>query len=154
MEDCQPVTNKWWKRGKVCVCVCACTCVCMHMRVQLAHVQLFVTPWTVTHKASLSLGFSMQEQWSGLPFPPPVDLSNPRIKPMFPESPALQVDSYCGARRKPQMRMPAHNAWILYSGQNSCSWNLGHSYWSSLNLNSWYFAHHDSFYLNFYLKKK
>ena len=76
----------------------------------LSHVQVFVIPWTVTHKASLSLGFSMQEQWSGLPFPPPVDLSNPRIKPMFPESPALQVDSYCGARRKPQMRMPAHNA--------------------------------------------
>ena len=62
------------------MCVCVRTCVCMHMRVQLAHVQLFVTPWIVTHKASLSLGFSRQEQWSGLPFPPPVDLSTPGIE--------------------------------------------------------------------------
>ena len=37
----------------------------------LSHVQLFVTPWTVAHQAPLSMGFSRQEYWSGLPFPSP-----------------------------------------------------------------------------------
>ena len=56
----------------------------------LSRVQLFVTPWTVAHQAPLSKGFSRQEHWSGLPFPPPGDLPDPGIEP---ESPALQVDS-------------------------------------------------------------
>ena len=46
--------------------------------------------WTVAHQALLSMGFSRQEYWSGLPFPSPGDLPDPRIEP---ESPALQVDS-------------------------------------------------------------
>ena len=37
----------------------------------LSHVQLFGTPWTVVHQAPLSMGFSKQEYWSGLPFPSP-----------------------------------------------------------------------------------
>ena len=44
-------------------------------------VQLFVTPWTVTHQVSLSMGFPRQEHWSGLPFPSPGDLPNLGIKP-------------------------------------------------------------------------
>ena len=40
-------------------------------------VQLFVTPWTVGHQAPLSMGFSRQEYWSGLPCPPPGDLPYP-----------------------------------------------------------------------------
>ena len=60
-------------------------CVCV-----LSHVQLFATPWTVAHQASLPWVFSRQEHWSGLPCPPPGDLPNPGIKP---RSPALQVDS-------------------------------------------------------------
>ena len=43
--------------------------------------QLFVTPWAVAHQAPLSVGFSRQEYWSGLPCPPPGDLPNPGIKP-------------------------------------------------------------------------
>jgi len=39
------------------------------------------------------MGFSRQKYWSGLPFPPPGDLLNPRIKSMTPVSPALQVNS-------------------------------------------------------------
>ena len=39
----------------------------------LSRVQLFVTMWTVAHQAPLSLGFSRQEYWSGLPFPSPGD---------------------------------------------------------------------------------
>ena len=37
----------------------------------LSHVQYFVTPWTAARQAPLSVGFSRQEYWSGLPFPPP-----------------------------------------------------------------------------------
>ena len=54
------------------------------------HVQLFVTPWTVARQALLSMGFSRQEYWSGLPFPSPGDLTDPGIEP---RSPALQADS-------------------------------------------------------------
>ena len=50
----------------------------------LSRVQLFVTPWTVAHHASLSMGFFRQEYWSGLPFPSPEDLPNPGIEPRFP----------------------------------------------------------------------
>ena len=56
----------------------------------LSHVRLFVTPWTVVHQAPLSMGFSRQEDWSGLPFPSPGHLDNPGIKP---GSPALQADA-------------------------------------------------------------
>ena len=56
----------------------------------LSGVQLFVTPWTVACQAPLSMGFSRQEYWNGLPCPPPGDLPNPGIKP---RSSALQMDS-------------------------------------------------------------
>ena len=47
-------------------------------------VQLFVTLWMVALQASLSMGFSRQEYWSGLPCPPPGDLPAPGIEPMSP----------------------------------------------------------------------
>ena len=46
----------------------------------LSCVRLFATPWAVAHQDPLSMGFSKQEYWSGLPFPPPGDLPNPEIK--------------------------------------------------------------------------
>ena len=49
-----------------------------------SRVQLFVTPWTVAHQDPLSVGFSVQEHWSGLPFPFPGDLPDPGIKPTSP----------------------------------------------------------------------
>ena len=52
-----------------------------------------MTPWTVACQAPLSIEFSRQEQWSGLPFPPPGDLPDPEIEPESPVSPALEVDS-------------------------------------------------------------
>ena len=61
----------------------------MHAQL-LSHVQLFATLWTVTHQTSLSMGFSRQEYYIGLPFPPPGNLPDPGIKPA---SPALQADS-------------------------------------------------------------
>ena len=48
----------------------------------LSHVWLFATPWTVACQAPLSMEFSGQEYWSGLPFPPPGDLSHPGIEPL------------------------------------------------------------------------
>ena len=48
------------------------------------------TPWTVAHQAPLSMGFSRQEYWSGVPFPSPGDLPDPGFEP---RSPALQADS-------------------------------------------------------------
>ena len=50
----------------------------------LSHVWLFATPWTVTHQASQSIGFSRHEYWIRLPFPSPGDLPNPGIEPGFP----------------------------------------------------------------------
>ena len=56
----------------------------------LSRVRLFATPWTVAYQAPLSMGFSRQEYWSGLPFSSPGDLPNPGIKP---RSPALEADT-------------------------------------------------------------
>ena len=53
----------------------------------------YVTPWTAAHQAPLSMGFSQQEDWNGLPCSPPGDLPDPGIEPTSPESPALQADS-------------------------------------------------------------
>ena len=51
------------------------------------------TPWTAAHQAPLSMGFSRQEYWSGLPFPPPGELSESGIQPSTPVSLTLQADS-------------------------------------------------------------
>ena len=52
-----------------------------------SRVQPFAIPWTIARQPPLSMVFSWQEYWSGLPFPPPGDLPDPGIKPtslMFP----------------------------------------------------------------------
>ena len=56
----------------------------------LIRVRLLVTPWATAYQAPLSMGFSRQEYWSGLPFPSPGHLPNPGIEP---GSPALQTDA-------------------------------------------------------------
>ena len=56
----------------------------------LSHVQLFATPQTVVYQAPLSMGFSRQQYWSGLPSPSPGDLLDPGIEP---RSPTLQTDA-------------------------------------------------------------
>ena len=64
---------------------------CMKVKVKsLTRVRLFATPWTVAYQAPLSMRFSRQEYWSGLPFPSPGDLPDPGIEP---RSPALQGDA-------------------------------------------------------------
>ena len=56
----------------------------------LSRVQLFAAPWTLAYQAPLSIEFSRQEHWSGLPFPSPGDLPNPGIEP---GSPTLRADT-------------------------------------------------------------
>ena len=59
----------------------------------LSRIRLFATPWTEAHRAPLSMKFSRQEYWSGLPFPAPGDLPYPGMEPTSLVSPALIADS-------------------------------------------------------------
>ena len=59
----------------------------------LCRVRLFGTSWTVARQAPLSMGFSRQEYWSGLPYLPPGDIPDPEIEPAPPVSPTSQADS-------------------------------------------------------------
>ena len=63
-----------------------CVCVCVK---SFSYVWLFATLWTVACQATLSMGFSRQEYWTGLPCSPPGDLPNPGIKSMSLKSLAL-----------------------------------------------------------------
>ena len=66
--------------------------VCLTVAVLISRfscVWLFATPWTVARQAPLSMGFSRQQLWSGLPCPPPGDLPDPVIEPTSFKSPAL-----------------------------------------------------------------
>ena len=78
----------WWKNKKAFrwrpTCVCAC----------FSHGRCFAIPWTVARQASLSMEFSRQEYWSGLPCPPPRDLLNPEIEPVSLVSPTLPAGSW------------------------------------------------------------
>ena len=61
----------------------------IHVLSLSSRVQAFVTLWTVTRQVLLSMGFSRQEHGSGLPCPPPGDLSEPEMEPISPAPPAL-----------------------------------------------------------------
>jgi len=67
----------------------ACCSPCACVLSSFSRVRLFVTPWTVGCQAPLSMGFSRQEYWGGLPFPSPGDLPDPGIEPASLTSPAL-----------------------------------------------------------------
>ena len=76
----------WWMR----VFLLHYACVCVWNVLSLSsHIWLFATSWTVAHQAPLSMRFSRQEYWSGLPCPPPGDLPNPGIEPASLKSPSL-----------------------------------------------------------------
>ena len=76
----------------------------------LSRVWLFATPRTVANQAPLSMGFSRQECWSGLPFPSPGDLPDPGIEP---QSPALQADAL--------LSEPPGKSW---APKNWCFWTV------------------------------
>ena len=98
-----------------------------------------VTPWTVAHKAPLSLGFSRQRYWIGLPFPSPGDLPNPGIES---RSPTLQADTLPSEPLgKPQSNKPQgnefHQQWCELRRGSFSIWDLRwgcspsrHSGWS------------------------
>ena len=77
----------------------------MHAK-SLSHVQLLSTPWTVARQAPLSMGFSRQEYWSGLPCPPPGDLPDPGINPTSLRSSALAEGSLLLAQPGKPVRSP------------------------------------------------
>ena len=74
----------------LCVCVCGCVIVSLCVCVLVAQSCLFATPRIVARQASLSMDFSKQEYWSGLPFLSLEPLPDPGIEPW---SPASQADS-------------------------------------------------------------
>ena len=86
-----------------------CACVLSHF----SHALLFVTLWTVACQAPLSMGFSRQEYWSGLPCPPPGDLPDPGIEPAFPVIPALQVDSSPLSHQETPIHRYPHTTFFL-----------------------------------------
>ena len=69
--------------------VYVCVCVCARTLSHLSRVQCLATLWTVACQSPLSMGFSRQEYWSGLPCPPPGDLPNPRMEHSSPVSPNI-----------------------------------------------------------------
>ena len=85
-------------------------------------VLLFATLWTIAHQAPLSMGFSGQEYWSGLPFPPPGDPPDPGIEP---GSPALQADSLSSEPPgKPYLKFKFKNSNLQYTDLNQQSNSL------------------------------
>ena len=71
------------------ICWCFITLLMLVLS-RVSHVQFFVTLWTIARQALLSMGFSRQKHWNGLPCPPPGDFPNPGIESV---SPALWADS-------------------------------------------------------------
>ena len=65
------------------------SCICVRMLSCFSRVQPFGTLWPVAYQVPLSMGFSRQEYWNGLPFLLPWDLPNPGLKPASLMSPAL-----------------------------------------------------------------
>ena len=64
-------------------------CITQGFMCVLSCVRLLATSWTVARQAPLSMGFSGQESWRGLPFPPSGDLPDPGIEPTSLVSPGL-----------------------------------------------------------------
>ena len=79
----------------------------------LSHVGVFSTPCTIAHQASLSVEFSRQEYWSGLPFPSPGHLPDSGIKP---GSPSLQADSLLTESTPTHFLASAGHHLLSYSG--------------------------------------
>ena len=91
----------------------------------LSHIRLFATPWTVAYHTSLSVGFSRQEYWSGVPFPSPEDLSNAGIEP---GSPALWADALLSeppGKSKPGVKQTAGH-WTAHA---CCPFSVFLSVW-------------------------
>ena len=89
----------------------------------LGHVQLFLTPWVVACQASLSMGFSRQEHWSGLPFPSPGDLPDSGIKPVCPRFPALAGEFFFLTTEPPMKVRVTQSCPTLCDPMDFSPWN-------------------------------
>ena len=92
------------------VCVCVLTQLCLILRDPTG---------TITHKAPLSIGSSKQESWSGLPFPPPEDLPNPKIEPLSPVAPVLASGLFI--TEPPRKPPPPHTPPTPHTQRQPCS---------------------------------
>ena len=70
-------------------------------------------PWTVAHQAPLSMGFPRQEYWSGLPLPPPRDLTDPGVEPASLVSPALAGGFFTTSATWEVIELPYDQAVLL-----------------------------------------
>ena len=79
----------------------------------------FATPWAVALQGPLSMGFSRQESWSGLPFPPPGELPHPEIELESPATPALAGRFFTteppGEPMKPLREDHLKVCWVMFS---------------------------------------
>ena len=84
--------------------------ICCAVLSRFSSVQFSAIPWFTALQAPLSMGFSRQEYWSGLPCPPPGDHPEPGVEPTSPESPGLQAKSlplrHRGRPMKNSMEVP------------------------------------------------
>ena len=103
----------------------------------LSCVWLLVTPWTVARQAPLSMGFSRQEYWSGLPCPLPGDLPDTGIKPRSLMSPALaggplpptppgkpQISSQKQVNQFPELSMTLPRVASSIFSKRRCIWDI------------------------------
>ena len=107
------------KREAYCWIISASVCACMLS--PFSPVWLFATLWTVACQAPLSLGFSRQEYWSGLPCSSPGDLLSPGIKPEFPGAPAFQMSFFFFLTTEP----PGNPSWIIRDTHNQYNHEMG-----------------------------
>ena len=107
-----------------------------------SHVWLFVTLWTVACQAPLSMGFSRQEYWSGLPCPPPEDLPDPGIEPSSFMTPALAGGFFTtsatweakfgfqrGGQRSPASQVPPRETWEVDQVDGPPGWAILFTTW-------------------------
>ena len=95
----------------------------------LHYILLFAIPWTVAHQAPLSTGFSSQEYWHGLPFPPPGDLPDAGIKVVSLASLALQADSLPRAT----WEAPRNNCTSSWIQRAQCELSCSGRVWCPVN---------------------
>ena len=101
----------------------------MCMLICFSHVWLFATPWATAHQAPLSMGFSRQEYWSGLPCPAPGDLPDPRTERLSPVSPESQADSlllsHRGSLKEGQATSKTEGYGLRHGAASGCShWDV------------------------------
>ena len=90
-----------------------------------SHVQLFTTLWTVAHQAPLSMGFSGQEYWSGLPCPPLGDFPHPRIDTVSPAAPCIEGGLFTAEPPRKPFLLVVSGKTSLTSKESACKECIG-----------------------------